>query len=787
MTKTYLVADLFCGAGGSSTGARKAIEQMGGRMELVAVNHWPLAVETHQLNHPEARHYVQDVEKADPEQIVPGGRLDLLMASPECKFYSRARGGKPVHDQGRMTPWAIMNWITKLDIERVLIENVVEFLDWGPVRNGRPIKAQKGMVFQAWFRTFQDLGYRVEWRKLNAADYGDATTRTRLFIMARKDGSPVRWPEPSHARGDTGMFPGRKPWRGAREIINWNNLGRSLLDDPKYVKKPLSIKTMMRIARGLARHGGKLAPLYVRLLDLEGMPEAARERMEREMEAQGAFALDPRGQNGSGRGQGCLQQQDAGPFHSSNRQNTLPRDMDQPMLTATGATGGGNYLVVPGTEPLDGAPDGAFVGANRNQNVPRDVGQPVPPATTSGGLFVVQPEAGPFLIGQHGGSSPRPAGEPAPTVTAQSKIRLISPTAGEFLLGQQSGATPRDLEEPAPTIAAAGAIALVRANGEPFVLSHQRNTTPRGMGEPVPSNTGRGPGYLVKSTIIQYYGQSSFREVDQPLSTIATFNKHGLASPTLIEYYGNGGDHSSAEDPLHTVTTRARHALARPVLTEVNHGDKEEKQGGGRRTPEVDRPLGSLTSRRGLGLASPILVQTGQTGGNGGYARPVEDPAPVLTTRNDTHVVTPGADPFMVPNFGERDGQEPRVHPIDQPAPAVTGKGAGRLISPTIAEAGDGWEEEEARGVSEQTAREVLEQALRENIDPRRIVFLDGRPYLLDIRFRMLENQELARAMGFDDQESKYEFVGNTSQITKQIGNAVPVNLAAALVGAALE
>ena len=212
--KTYLVADLFCGAGGSSTGARKAIERMGGKMDPVAVNHWPVAVETHQANHPDARHIVEDVSIVDPEAVVPEGHLDLLMASPECRFYSRARGGKPIHDQGRMNPWAVHNWLTRLDVQRVLIENVTEF--GGPLdENGRPDKAKKGLHFQAWFLNFHSLGYHAEWRMLNAADYGDATSRTRFFLMARKDGKPVTWPEPTHARGDTGMFPGRKPWRGA--------------------------------------------------------------------------------------------------------------------------------------------------------------------------------------------------------------------------------------------------------------------------------------------------------------------------------------------------------------------------------------------------------------------------------------------------------------------------------------------------------------------------------------------------------------------------------------------
>ena len=222
--QTLLVADLFCGAGGSSTGAKRAIEDLGRTMELVAVNHWNTAVATHQANHPTARHLVEDVSIVDPEDVVPEGRLDLLMASPECKFHSRARGDKPIHDQGRMNSWAIHNWLTRLDVRCVIIENVPEFVDLGPLdERGKPDKAHRGEHFQAWFLTFLSLGYQAQWRMLNAADYGDATTRTRFFLIARKDGVPVQWPEPTHAKRDGTLMPGRRPWRGAREIIDWHN------------------------------------------------------------------------------------------------------------------------------------------------------------------------------------------------------------------------------------------------------------------------------------------------------------------------------------------------------------------------------------------------------------------------------------------------------------------------------------------------------------------------------------------------------------------------------------
>ena len=166
---------------------------------------------------------------------------------------------------------------------------------------------------------------------------------------------------------------------------------------------------------------------------------------------------------------------------------------------------------------------------------------------------------------------------------------------------------------------------------------------------------------------------------------------------------------------------------------ELNHGNGAQgDKGNDRRVHSVGEPLGSLTTAPGMGLAQPM------------------------------------AKPYIVPNFGEHDGQEPRVHDIDDPLPAVTSRGAGSLSVPVLVEP-------------------VLKQLQEANIDPRRVILVDDQPYLLDIRFRMLQNPELARAMGFEDEETTYEFVGNVTEVTKQIGNAVPVHLAAALVKAALE
>ena len=251
--RKILVADLLCGAGGSSTGCDRALRELGLEMELVCVNHWPTAIETHTRNHPEARHYVQDIATVRPHLIVPEGYLDLLMASPTCTHHSVARGGKPTSDQQRSDPWHIITWLTELRVKRMIIENVWEFTSWGPVdaRTGKPIKARKGEYFKAWIDTIRRLGFEPEWRKLNAADFGEATTRQRFILMARSDGKSVSWPVPTHRKRDdkVALAGGLKPWRPARDIIDWSLKGKSIYSR----KRPLAAATLARIFAGTVK------------------------------------------------------------------------------------------------------------------------------------------------------------------------------------------------------------------------------------------------------------------------------------------------------------------------------------------------------------------------------------------------------------------------------------------------------------------------------------------------------------------------------------------------------
>ena len=207
--RTVLAADLFCGAGGTSSGLLDACRDLGRTVDLLAINHWDVAIATHQKNLPGVRHMLADVASVDPRAAVPGGRLDLLWASPECKFFSTARGSRPINDQKRADPWQIVRWASELHVRAICIENVPEFRAWGPLNaHGRPIRARRGETYQVFLATLRGLGYAVEDRLLTAADFGDPTTRRRLFILARRDGRPIRWPEPTHAPAGS-LLPGQ--------------------------------------------------------------------------------------------------------------------------------------------------------------------------------------------------------------------------------------------------------------------------------------------------------------------------------------------------------------------------------------------------------------------------------------------------------------------------------------------------------------------------------------------------------------------------------------------------
>lgn len=250
---------MFCGGGGESTGIAQAAKQYHFDIKLSAINHWKRAIETHAANYPFADHYEEPVQNLDPTKVVPGGKLDLLWASPECTHHSNARGGRPRSDQSRATAWEICKWAQELFIGRIIIENVPEFTSWGPLdENGKPIPEKKGTVFCSFIRALESLGYTVEWRILCAADYGVPTTRKRLFIQVAKSGKKIIWPEPTYSEnGDT-----LPKWKAAKDIIDW-----SIPCPPiRNRKKPLAPATMRRIEYGIKKYWKDSAEPFLAIL-----------------------------------------------------------------------------------------------------------------------------------------------------------------------------------------------------------------------------------------------------------------------------------------------------------------------------------------------------------------------------------------------------------------------------------------------------------------------------------------------------------------------------------------
>ena len=251
MNKLHIV-DMFCGGGGESVGLIEAAELNGYKIHLTAINHWERAIETHAVNYPFAEHLCESIEHLDPIKVVPEQKLDLLWASPECTHHSLARGGRPRSEQSRATAWAILKWASELWIERIIIENVPEFLTWGPLdKDGKVIKSRSGSTFKAFVQALRSLDYTIDWRVLCAADYGVPTIRKRLFIQAVKGRKKIIWPQPTHHEDKNNLF-GLPQWKSAREIIDWSIPCPSIFTR----KKPLATATLRRIEIGVKKFGG---------------------------------------------------------------------------------------------------------------------------------------------------------------------------------------------------------------------------------------------------------------------------------------------------------------------------------------------------------------------------------------------------------------------------------------------------------------------------------------------------------------------------------------------------
>ena len=328
MINGELIVDNFAGGGGASTG----IELATGKSVDIAINHDPEAIRMHKANHPRTKHYCEDVWQVDPVKACKGHPVGLAWFSPDCKHFSKAKGGKPKDKFIRGLAWVACRWAGLVRPRVIMLENVEEFKTWGPLNRGHhPIKSKQGKTFEKFVQQLQNLGYEVQFRELVAADYGAPTMRKRFFMIARCDGYPIIWPEPTHAPRDSeevkaGLL---NPYVGAYTQIDFSRPCPSIFDTSQEIKekygiravRPLAPKTMERIARGLKKfvldnpepfiiqcnHGGKRRPNDIR----EPMPTIT-------------------GKHGYG-----IVEPKLTPYLSVNRENHFGSDMREPVHTIT--------------------------------------------------------------------------------------------------------------------------------------------------------------------------------------------------------------------------------------------------------------------------------------------------------------------------------------------------------------------------------------------------------------------------------------------------------------------
>ena len=442
MIKGELIVDNFAGGGGASTG----IELATGYSVDIAINHDPEAIKMHKANHPNTKHYCENVWAVDPVKACKGHPVGLAWFSPDCKHFSKAKGGKPKDKNIRGLAWVACRWAGLVRPRVIMLENVEEFKTWGPLNRGHhPIKGKQGKTFKKFVQQLNDLGYEVQFKELVAANYGAPTMRKRFFMIARCDGKPIVWPEPTHAPADSedvkaGLL---KPYVGAYTQIDFSRPCPSIFDTSEEIKekygiravRPLAPKTMDRIARGLKKfvidnpepfiiqcnHGGERRPNDIR----EPIPTITGKHGYGIVEPTLAPIID-KTYGGSYRGNGSR--------------------VDDPIDTIT--TVDHNRLVVPTliqyhSETAQGEVRGQTIkdpimtvdGSNRyglvtsflskfyKSGTGQDLRKPLHTITTSPGHFG---EVRAFLIKYYGQGTGQDINEPLDTVTSRDRFGLVT-------------------------------------------------------------------------------------------------------------------------------------------------------------------------------------------------------------------------------------------------------------------------------------------------------------------------------------------------------------------------
>lgn len=480
MINGELIVDNFAGGGGASTG----IEMATGYSVDIAINHDPEAIKMHKANHPNTKHYCENVWAVDPVKACNGHPVGLAWFSPDCKHFSKAKGGKPKDKNIRGLAWVACRWAGLVRPRVIMLENVEEFKTWGPLNRGHhPIKSKQGKTFERFVQQLTDLGYEVDFRELVAADYGAPTMRKRFFMIARCDGKPIIWPEPTHAPADSeevkkGLL---KPYVGAYTQLDFSLPCPSIFDTSEEIKekygiravRPLAQKTMDRIARGLKK-----------------------------------FVLD-----------------NPEPFiiqcnHGGERR---PNDIREPMPTITGKHGYGivePYMVQIGQ-----------TGFTKDRS--KDVREPLTTIVSKNEHCLISPT----LIQYHSETSKdgvrgQTIEDPIMTVDSSNRYGLVTSFLHKYYDGGYKGAG-ETVENPLPTVTAWDHNSIVTAN----LIQMNNHCDGKDIRQPLPTITA-GDGHFgeVRAFLIKYYGQGTGQDIEKPLDTVTAQDRFGLVTIEGVDY-----------------------------------------------------------------------------------------------------------------------------------------------------------------------------------------------------------------------------------------------------------
>jgi len=542
-----LIIDSFAGGGGASTGIEMAL----GRSPDYAINHDAEALALHAANHPNTIHLSKNIYKIDPMDVVGRRKVGLLWASPDCKHFSKAKGGKPVKREIRDLAWTVVLWAERVRPRVIILENVEEFQTWGPLietdKGIMPCPDRKGETFKEWVSALRKHGYKVDWKELRACDYGAPTTRKRLFLIARCDNQKIVWPAPTHG-------PGLLPYHtAASHVIDWSIPCPSIFDTSEQIMdrfgvraiRPLADNTMARIAKGVKRYVIDAAKPFI----IKFQSGAVGSDINAPMPTVTANSFIKR--PGGAAPLGVVM-----PHLMTMRNAGKPfNEVDKPTHTVT-AGGAGLSLVSPLL---------AGVGGRAGQSRPRSADEPTATGTTKADTVLVAPI---LSSAQHGGSH-RAADEPHRTIAASDKDQnqIIAATMIKTGYGEREGQEPRalDIGRPLGTVVAGGAKhAVVSA----FLAQH--NTMPGGgihaghhADEPVSAVTATDSQQTVVSAgLMNMKGsQRASLPIDGGTPTQTAGGEHvAEVRAFLMKYYGVDQD-PRIDEPLSTVTTRDRFGI----------------------------------------------------------------------------------------------------------------------------------------------------------------------------------------------------------------------------------